>query len=149
MAPLRVTLFLITLLLPSIHTEESVLTETQKDSTTSSNRKTNHKAVLDKTDHQGDGNIQDPEKVFSASKQDKTLFEDFANGNQHELNPSKNKMSRSNYCTQKSTVNFNHIDNRLQGTRVRHQRDNFKYKGILDLDEILYLAIKRLASLRI
>ncbi|XP_028622351.1 exocrine gland-secreted peptide 1-like [Grammomys surdaster] len=138
MAPLPVMLFLITLLLPSMHTEGMVLTETQKDFTTPSNRKTNHKAVLDKTDHKDEGNIQAPKKEFSASNQDGTLFEDLANANQHELNLSKKVMAQSNCCTQKHQVDpvkFSHMDNRLQGTRVRHQRDNLKQNVINDLDQ--------------
>nr|XP_034377177.1 exocrine gland-secreted peptide 1-like [Arvicanthis niloticus] len=152
MAALPVILFLITLLLTAMHTEQRVLTETQEDSTASYNQKTNHKAVLDKTDYQGDGNIQDHEKIFSASKKDQTLFEDLTSANQHELNPSKDMMAQSNCFTQKhqvDPVNFNHIDIRLQGIRVRHQGDNFKHKPILDLDEALRSVQKTLVSRKI
>lgn len=104
---------------------------------------------MDKTDHQGDGNIQDHEKIFSASKKDQTLFEDLTSANQHELNPSKNIMAQSNCCTQKhqvDPVNFNHMDNRLQGTRVRHQGDNFKHKFILSIDVFFDALGKTLVS---
>uniref|UniRef100_A0A8C6H8C9 Exocrine gland secreted peptide 5 n=1 Tax=Mus spicilegus TaxID=10103 RepID=A0A8C6H8C9_MUSSI len=149
MTPLPAMFFLLTLLLPSMHTDGRVLTQTQNESTISSNHKTNHKAVLDKTDRQDKGNQQAPEKVFCASIEDQTLVEDLATANQHKLILSKNKMSQSNCCTQKhqvDPVHLSHMASRLQGTRVRHQEDSSKRKVMVCFDEFLDLVKKTLVS---
>ncbi|XP_021074149.1 exocrine gland-secreted peptide 1-like [Mus pahari] len=145
MTPLPVMFFLLTLLLPSMHTNGRVLTQTQNESTISSTHKTNQKAVLDKTDHQGKENKQAPEKVLCASIE----VEDLVTAHQHKLILSKNKMSQSNCCTQKhqvDPVNLNHMASRLQGTKVRHQEDSSKHKVTICLDEFLDLVQKTLAS---
>ncbi|XP_032755369.1 exocrine gland-secreted peptide 1-like [Rattus rattus] len=149
MAPLPVMLFLITLLFPLMSIEGRVLPQTQKQSTISSNHKTNDKAALDKTDCQGEGNIQGREKVFCASNQEQTLCGDVANANQHKLNLSQNMMSQRTCCTQSHQVDpvyFNHSANRIQGTRVRDHENNFRHKVIYGLDEFLKLLVEVLVS---
>ncbi|XP_021041391.1 exocrine gland-secreted peptide 1-like [Mus caroli] len=146
MTPLPVMVFLLTLLLPSMHTDGRVLTQTQNESTISSNHKTDNKAVLDKTDRQDKGNKQAPEKVFCASIEDQTLVEDLATANQHKLILSKDKMSQSTQKHQVDSVNLNHMASRLQGTRVRHQEDSSKRKVMVCLEEFLELVKKTLVS---
>ncbi|GAB1303531.1 Exocrine gland secreted peptide 5 [Apodemus speciosus] len=121
-----------------------VLIQTQKESTISSNLMTHHKTLLDKTDQQGEGNKEDPEKIFSASNQDQTLFEDLAHAEKHKLNLSKNLMDQSKCCTQKDQADqadFNPRANRLQGTRVRYQGHNLK-------DEVICCLYKFLDSVK-
>ncbi|XP_017452384.1 exocrine gland-secreted peptide 1-like [Rattus norvegicus] len=149
MAPLSVMLFLITLLFPLMSTEGRVLPQTQKESTISSNHKTNHKAALHKTDSQGEGNIQGREKVICASNQEQVLCGDFTNANQRKLNLSQNIMSQRTYCTQNHKVDpgcFKHKANRLQGTRVRHQGDSFRYNILECFYKCLDLVKKVLIS---
>ncbi|XP_032755602.1 exocrine gland-secreted peptide 1-like [Rattus rattus] len=140
MAPLQVMLFLITLLFPLMSTEGRVLPQTQTESTISSTNNTNHKAALDKTDCQGEGNIQGCEKVFCASNQEQILCGDVANANQHKLNLSQNMMSQRTCCTQNHQVDhvyFNYSTNRLQGTRVRDHEINSTHNVISYLDKYL------------
>ncbi|XP_021485406.2 exocrine gland-secreted peptide 1-like [Meriones unguiculatus] len=148
MASLPVMLFLMTLLLPSIFTEGNVLTQTQKGPIISADHKTNHSAVLEKTDYQSEENIKEVlERIICASHQDQILFENLANDNQHKLRLSQFLTALSK-CLQKHGVlgNVSHVVLTLRFTGFRYQQDNYIFQVVLLLDEFLKKVGKVLTS---
>uniref|UniRef100_A0A8C6II30 Uncharacterized protein n=1 Tax=Mus spicilegus TaxID=10103 RepID=A0A8C6II30_MUSSI len=105
------------------------LRQTQKEPTMSADREKNLKAVVDKIDCQSERNIKDTiEQKLCVSHQNQTLFEDLGNATTNKLNLSTFVSALSKCCTQKNQVNpvnLRKMDHRFQGTKLRHQQDNY------------------------
>ncbi|OBS67773.1 hypothetical protein A6R68_03686, partial [Neotoma lepida] len=106
---------------------DQVLTQTQKESIVSADRKTNVKTGLDKADCPCELNIKDTlEKNLCAHHQLGTAFEDLTNANLHKLDLSTLLTSLKKCCgymNQGDPANFSNMAHKLH--RNRDQQQNF------------------------
>ncbi|XP_040585458.1 exocrine gland-secreted peptide 1-like isoform X2 [Mesocricetus auratus] len=146
MASFPVMLFLISLLFPSMLTKG----RTQKESIVSVDHETNGKAVLNKIDCQGEGNILETlERILCDSHQNQTLAEDLAKDNKHTVDLCTFLTGLSKSCAQKhpvDLVNYRNMVHRTLEFTVRSPLDNLTSKNhyvlvtVLDLLKGLYIS---------